>query len=582
MQKGSFTHPLLNDEHISTLNMKQIIVKHAALGSIKALHDPSNSVIKILGLPYGTISHRFSRSTLVPNLSSTNSSRYKNSVFDATRPGASSIQPWGSVTSDASNIPLPTDDLPDDEEQSENCLNLSIHLPSSLIEDNGVLRGHEKLPVLVFIHGGAFFLGSANRPYYDPSSLVTHAMQRHTPIIFVGINYRLGILGFLHSPDANNLLPANNGLYDQDVAFEWVREHISGFGGDVENVTMLGQSAGGESVSLRTMQTGLARRAIALSGTPVTMPAMSAGEHAGNVLSQAKKAGIKILDGDGKERKAGDVARDLIDVDVSKIRDLAWVGLPCSNTPFMPVDRPSMARMRDGSWPVPPGSKSVEALIVGTTTYDGGISYNMMSKDSSRTQHAKAFISIATDVLGHIHADTLCSIYGILADQKDPDALQRICLFESDIGFFAAALSIAEGGLVHNTYFQIFDLPNPFDGPLKRQGDFATHTFDIVTLLGGVHEDRLPQGHRESVALWRDRILDFAVSGNPPCKRFGGEGNALVVDGEGVREVGKEAYLGSDERRRERLFGLAEQIKGRYGRDVLWVDVCRRFLMKGE
>ncbi|KAI4918512.1 hypothetical protein J4E90_002897 [Alternaria incomplexa] len=576
------------DTHNSTNTMTNVVLNHAKLGAIRCLREPSGSIVKILGLPYGKVAQRFARAELSNKLSGGESKRFHDGVFDATKPGASSIQPWGSVKSDAANIPLPTDNLPDDEEQSEDCLNLSIHLPDSCVDEGGKIRSAKKLPVLVFIHDGAYFLGSANRPYYNPENLVRHAINRESPIIFVGINYRLGALGFWHSDRAGDMVPENNGLYDQNTAFEWLRENIEEFGGDVDNITVIGQSAGSESISVQTMRKPLFKRAIMFSGTPVTMPAMTHDEHHDNFLKHAEKLGIRIRESDGSERDTKAIARDVIDVDASKIRDLAWVGLPCTNSKFFPFERPTMDLARKGKV-APPDWKDwarpVEAQIVGSTTYDGGISYNMMRNDDSRKNHAQAFEQIAKDVLSPEQGAELLKIYGIEGGLDDADALQRICLFESDIGFFAAALSIAESDLVKETYFQVFDLPNPFPGPIREQGAFATHTFDIATLLGGVHEDRLPSHYGSVVARWRDTILDFVTRGTPPCAEFvgvDGGRRGLMVDEGGVREVGSEAWLENDEGRRRRLFDLARQIDADTGLDVLWVDVCRRFLMRGK
>jgi carboxylesterase type B len=553
--------------------MGQIILTHSKLGSIKCLSDPKLSLVKILGLPYGNIPRRFARAKPVYGLrhSLKEKEEGQNTIFDATTPGPSSIQPWGSVKSDASNIPLPTESLPEDENQSEDCLNLSIILPDLCLDEKQSLRKDAKLPVLVFIHGGAFFLGSANRPYYDATHFMHHAMQRETPVIYVGINYRLGALGFLH----------------QDVAFGWLQENIEDFGGDTGNMTVLGQSAGSESISVKTMRTPLFKRAIMLSGTPVTMPTMTHEEHGANFIHQANALGIRVKEDDDGDRDPRGVAEDMIDLAVDKIRDLAWVGLPCSNSNFFPVKRPSMRLVREGKlapkdwkdW-----AKPVEAQIVGSTTYDGGISYNMMIRDKSRMEHARHFKNIAHDVLGSANGKALCEIYGLATVQNDADALQRICLFESDIGFFAAALSVAESNLVKHTYFQIFDLPNPFPGPIHEQGKFATHTFDIATLLGGTQEEQLPEEYKPVVSKWRNKILDFIVNGTPPCEEFIVEKgrNAFLIDEEGVRETTDGQYLGCDQERRRRLFALAERVAGEDGLDVLWVDVCRRFLMKGK
>ncbi|OSS46345.1 hypothetical protein B5807_08655 [Epicoccum nigrum] len=567
--------------------MALVTLDHNKLGAIKGLRDAHTSIINILGLPYGTIPQRFGRAEPLKSLS--NSPRFQNDVFDATRPGASSVQPWGSVTLDASNIPLPTDNLPDDEEQSEDCLNLSIRLPPPCLNSNESLRTEAKLPVLVFIHGGAFFLGSGNRPYYDPTNLMLHGIQRGMPFVMVSINYRLGILGFMHSPNTSGLIPPNNGLHDQDLALSWVRDNIGGFGGDADNITAIGQSAGGESLSVKTIRDPVFKRAIALSGTPVTMPSMTPAEHHDNFISQAKSLRIQLRDGKNEERSAQDIAQDFIQADIQKIRSLAWVGLPCTNTDYFPVSKPTMETTRAGKM-APANWRArftpVSAQIVGSTTYDGGISYNMMSKDSSRSHHAAAFLNIANDVLGDTDSSKLCKLYGITSSTPDAEALQAICLFESDIGFFAAAAATVEADLIPKTYFHVFDLPNPFDGPIRKQGEFATHTFDIVTLLGGVHEERLPASYKPVIGAWRDTILDFVVSGKPPCEEYiregkrGGRGG-LVVDKDGVRGVREKEWLDNDNGRRRRLFELAQRVKGDAGCDVLWMDVGRRFLMKG-
>jgi len=115
------------------------------------------------------------------------------------------------------------------------------------------------LPVMVWIHGGAFANGNSAIPLYDG-----HAFARDG-VVLVSINYRLGVDGFALLPDA----PANRGLLDQIAALEWVRDNISSFGGDPGNVTIFGESAGGMSViTLLSMPaaTGLFARAIAQSG----------------------------------------------------------------------------------------------------------------------------------------------------------------------------------------------------------------------------------------------------------------------------------------------------------------------------
>ncbi|TDQ47982.1 para-nitrobenzyl esterase [Actinorugispora endophytica] len=124
--------------------------------------------------------------------------------------------------------------------------------------------GAAGLPVMVWIHGGAFSNGSGSEPVYEASSFARDG------VVAVSFNYRLGVQGFGLFPDA----PANLGLLDQIAALEWVRDNIGGFGGDPDNITVFGESAGAMSVCalLSTPRArGLFRRAVAQSGAGNTV-----------------------------------------------------------------------------------------------------------------------------------------------------------------------------------------------------------------------------------------------------------------------------------------------------------------------
>ncbi|MDQ0792488.1 para-nitrobenzyl esterase [Streptomyces sp. B1I3] len=122
----------------------------------------------------------------------------------------------------------------------------------------------DELPVLVWIHGGAYVFGSSAQPDFDGTALAGHGL------VVVTLNYRLGFEGFGHVPPARGMdpCPDNRGLLDQIAALEWVRDNIAAFGGAAGNVTVAGQSSGATSVAC-LMATdrarGLFRRAIAHS-----------------------------------------------------------------------------------------------------------------------------------------------------------------------------------------------------------------------------------------------------------------------------------------------------------------------------
>ncbi|XP_035787926.1 acetylcholinesterase-like [Anopheles albimanus] len=144
--------------------------------------------------------------------------------------------------------------MPFVDNKSEDCLYLNVFSPN--------LQPDQPVPVLIWIHGGGFFAGSGHSAQYDPEYLVQQG------VTVVTINYRLGPLGFLALPSVG--INGNMGLKDQRMSFRWVRDNIERFGGDPNNVTIFGESAGGASVHLHYLSEGSRKyfhKAIAQSGT---------------------------------------------------------------------------------------------------------------------------------------------------------------------------------------------------------------------------------------------------------------------------------------------------------------------------
>ena len=159
--------------------------------------------------------------------------------------------------------------------QGEDCLYLNVWKADEKSVDgrkSGAAMRNGKKPVMVWIHGGGWFTSGTSDPTYDCHNFV----KENPDVIAVSITYRLGFLGFLHLshlPDGKDYPDAQNlAIMDQMMALKWIHENIASFGGDPDNVTLFGESAGGESVTTLPLVKGshkYFKRVIAQSGTPV-------------------------------------------------------------------------------------------------------------------------------------------------------------------------------------------------------------------------------------------------------------------------------------------------------------------------
>lgn len=195
---------------------------------------------------------------------------------DATGYGNDCVQ--ARMPGDLANTTLP---------MSEDCLFLNVWTPRP--------RTGAKLPVMVYIHGGGFSTGSGSSAILDGTRLAARG------VVVVTFNYRLGRFGFFAHPaltkEAGAGANGNWGLMDQVAALQWVKRNIASFGGDPANVTIFGESAGGESVNrlmVSPAANGLFAKAIAASGGGRDgWPDLATGEAKG--LAFAKSAGAEDL-----------------------------------------------------------------------------------------------------------------------------------------------------------------------------------------------------------------------------------------------------------------------------------------------
>lgn len=223
------------------------IIITTRVGKVRGLSLPvlGGTVTAFLGIPYaqpplGRL--RFKKPQPLNKWSGVwNATKYANSCYqnpDHTFPGFQGSEMWN-----------PNTDL------SEDCLYLNVWTPAPKPKN---------ATVMVWIYGGGFQTGTSSLPLYDGKFLA-----RVERVIVVSMNYRLGALGFLALP-GNSEAPGNMGLFDQQLALQWVQRNIAAFGGNPKSVTIFGESAGAASVSLHMLcpqSEPLFTRAILQSGS---------------------------------------------------------------------------------------------------------------------------------------------------------------------------------------------------------------------------------------------------------------------------------------------------------------------------
>jgi para-nitrobenzyl esterase len=257
---------------------------------------------------------------------------------------------------------------------SEDCLYLNAWTPAQISD--------EKLPVMVWIHGGAFNFGSASQPEYYGKNLAQKG------VVVITINYRLGPLGFLVHPLLAQESPqgssGNYGLLDQIAALKWVRKNSAAFGGDPGRVTIFGQSAGARSVSLQMispLSAGLFHRAIAESGGPIIGSEYLSPSFNGN-MANVSKMGQQLA-----SRLDCDKATDVIAAMRAKPAQEIVKAADCNTSIF--EDGLFFAPVFDG-WILPKdpltaylcGKQHDVAIITGSTLNEGNI-YLANEKDLS-------------------------------------------------------------------------------------------------------------------------------------------------------------------------------------------------------
>lgn len=366
-----------------------------------------------------------------------------------------------------------------------------------------------KLPVMVFIHGGAFVAGCNDVPVSDGTSLA------RAGVVYVSINYRLGIEGFLPIDGA----PANLGLRDQIAALHWIRANIASFGGDPDNITLFGESAGAISVAClmaAPMADGLFHRAIIQSGHGSAVRPLATGQRltaaVARILGIAPdRAGFlsttaaQCLDALEQVQAAGP-ALDLRDPDGHN----PAFGL----TQFLPVHG-------DDLLPEPPlallqrGQGAAIDLLIGANTDEMNL-YLVPTGLKAALDPAQATALLTTSTP---NAAELLAAYGL--GEPGADAGSIFASIASDLAFRAPVRDFA---LAHQgtSHVYEFDWKSPaVNGQLGAchalDVPFVFQTIDCCNGANGILGGASPVDVAQRIQrLW----VDFASGGTPPWPAY--------------------------------------------------------------
>ena len=371
-------------------------------------------------------------------------------------------------------------------------LSINIWTPTS------ALTTKHKLPVMVWLPGGAFIRADAGEASYDGTSFAAHG------VVIVTINYRVGVDGFMHLDGA----PDNRGILDQLLALQWVQDNIAVFGGDATQVTLFGQSAGAESVAilLGTEQAnGLYQRAIMQSPPMQAMTQKDAGRVAGTFAAQlnvpATMEGIASV-------PYPQLVETVIEMGKTLTNRAKWGMLSWGGTAFLPVidkdliKSTPMVNLANNANPAVP-------VIVGSTDQEARL-YLVPSGEIDRISTETTALFLNDLAL----ADDALTVYS----QKKNGATtgELYADMQSDFTFRMPALHIAEAltNKGSNVWKYNFAWQSPgFDGRLG-----AAHFVDVPYVFNTVHKPEVAgfMGKQPSETLAQEmhrQWIHFAKSG---------------------------------------------------------------------
>ena len=372
--------------------------------------------------------------------------------------------------------------------ESEDCLTLNIWTPGI---DN------KKRPVMFWIHGGGFLFGGGRSPAYDGSKLA-----RRGDVVIVTINYRLGALGYLFIPG----ITANVGQLDQILALKWVNDNIAKFGGDPDNITIFGESAGAHSVITLTAMPaakGLFRRILAQS-----MPYIDPKVTKKPTRQLMRSLGIKTGDIDALRKVAPE---EIIKAQNEITKQGALAFRPIIDGKTFPVH--PLTIFKEGK------CKNID-LLMGTNLHEAKL-FTSMSPDIRKLKDEKAIMLYLGSIgINSENARNVINAYKEAREGRlsnEPKELLDAIL--TDLMFRVATLQILEAQSEYqpNTYNYLFTWETPiYDGMFG-----ACHALELPFVFNTFEDPGMKAlaGNSPDTEIICENMMDawlsFAHTGNP-------------------------------------------------------------------
>jgi len=395
---------------------------------------------------------------------------------------------------------------------SEDCLTLNVWTPAV---DDG------RRPVLVWLHGGAFVTGSGSMPMYHGANLA-----RRGDMVVVTVNYRLGLFGYLRGVDVcGEALPStgNAGLLDQIAALEWVKREIAAFGGDPENVTVDGQSAGARSIAMMLAMPrtgGLIHKAVLQSG-----PALSLTPDSANRVMESILADLGL---------APSEAGRLRDLPAEQLLEIQTRVTPRAGGVFYGPIADGVEVPADPEAAIAAGSAAGIPLLTGTTLEEQRFFMRLdpdaehLSDDGLLARLGSSAMNAQTwDNARRDPADVIATYREVRAARGESTAARDLWVaIMSDRRFRVPSMRLAElqGAHTPQVYAYLFTWPSPgWDGKLGA-GHVVEVPFIFGTLDAPDSQDLVPAGSPigRLPEQMQDAWIAFTRTGSPRTPELSG------------------------------------------------------------